>query len=135
MCPWTLLLGYGSSRTWNSRAAPSEGIETTMTDPPDPREFATTHWSLVLAATAGEANRTQARRALEELCRAYWYPLYAFARHRGYSADDAQDSGCDVLGCTHASQRQGGFEGCSYTLVVLAQTFFQPAPSNKAWSN
>jgi RNA polymerase sigma-70 factor (ECF subfamily) len=30
-------------------------------------------------------------KALEELCRAYWYPLYAFVRYRGYSPDDAQD--------------------------------------------
>jgi RNA polymerase sigma-70 factor (ECF subfamily) len=29
--------------------------------------------------------------ALEELCRAYWYPLYAFVRHRGFSSVDAQD--------------------------------------------
>jgi RNA polymerase sigma factor (sigma-70 family) len=64
-----------------------------MNDPPapGPREFATTHWSLVLAAQSDEASRTQARRALEELCRAYWYPLYAFVRNRGYSSDDAQD--------------------------------------------
>ena len=62
-----------------------------MKDLPDPREFATTHWSLVVAATADEASQTSARKALEELCRAYWYPLYAFVRYRGYSADDAQD--------------------------------------------
>ena len=35
--------------------------------------------------------RSRAREALEELCRAYWYPLYAFVRYRGYSSDDAQD--------------------------------------------
>ena len=32
-----------------------------------------------------------ARRALEQLCLAYWYPLYAFVRSRGYSPEDAQD--------------------------------------------
>ena len=62
-----------------------------MQDPPGPREFATTHWSLVGAATPEEASQTRARRALEELCRAYWYPLYAFVRFRGHSSDDAQD--------------------------------------------
>ncbi len=64
-----------------------------MEDPPapGPREFATTHWSLVVAAKPDEASRTRARKALEELCRAYWYPLYAFVRYRGYSSDDAQD--------------------------------------------
>ena len=61
------------------------------TPAPGPREFNTTHWSLVGAAQSDEASRTRARTALEELCRAYWYPLYAFVRHRGYSSVDAQD--------------------------------------------
>ncbi len=46
--------------------------------------FLTTRWSVVLAAQAGE-------RALETLCRTYWYPLYAFVRSRGHSPADAQD--------------------------------------------
>jgi len=29
--------------------------------------------------------------ALEQLCRDYWYPLYAFARRRGLTTHDAQD--------------------------------------------
>jgi RNA polymerase sigma factor (sigma-70 family) len=62
-----------------------------MKDTPDPRQFATTHWSLVLAAKPNEATQTSAREALEKLCRAYWYPLYAFVRSRGHSAVDAQD--------------------------------------------
>jgi RNA polymerase sigma factor (sigma-70 family) len=64
-----------------------------MKDTPvhDPRHFATTHWSLVGAARLDETSQTRAREALEELCRAYWYPLYAFVRSRGYSAVDAQD--------------------------------------------
>lgn len=64
-----------------------------MKDTPVPghRHFATTHWSLVDAAKPGELSQTRAREALEELCRAYWYPLYAFVRNRGYSAIDAQD--------------------------------------------
>jgi len=60
-------------------------------DLPGPREFATTRWSLVMAARADEASAASARRALEELCRTYWYPLYAFVRYRGHSSDDAQD--------------------------------------------
>jgi RNA polymerase sigma factor (sigma-70 family) len=59
--------------------------------PPAPRRFETTHWSLVAAAQPDDASQTRAREALEELCRAYWYPLYAFVRSRGYSAADAQD--------------------------------------------
>ena len=62
-----------------------------MKDPPGPRQFATTHWSVVGAAKGDEVSQTRAREALEELCRAYWYPLYAFVRSRGYSAVDAQD--------------------------------------------
>ena len=51
--------------------------------------FATTHWSVVLAA--GGSDVPQARDALEKLCRAYWYPLYAYVRRRGYSPADAED--------------------------------------------
>jgi RNA polymerase sigma-70 factor (ECF subfamily) len=56
-----------------------------------PRDFATTHWSLVAAAKPNEASDTRARTALAELCRAYWYPLYALMRYRGYSSEDAED--------------------------------------------
>jgi DNA-directed RNA polymerase specialized sigma24 family protein len=52
--------------------------------------FATTHWSVVLAAASGE-DPANAAAALEQLCRAYWYPLYVYVRRRGYSAEDAQD--------------------------------------------
>src|SRR5437879_10486901 len=51
--------------------------------------FATTHWTLVLAAKDCEA--PQAREALAALCVAYWYPLYAFIRRQGYDAHAAQD--------------------------------------------
>ncbi|HUT35820.1 MAG TPA: sigma-70 family RNA polymerase sigma factor [Planctomycetota bacterium] len=51
--------------------------------------FATTHWSLVLAAA--QQDSPASREALATLCEAYWYPLYAYARRRGRSADDAQD--------------------------------------------
>ncbi len=53
------------------------------------QHFATTHWSLVLEA--GHRSAPEADAALETLCRAYWFPLYAFARRRGYSQDDAAD--------------------------------------------
>jgi len=51
--------------------------------------FATTHWSVVLAA--GQAESPRSRTALEELCKGYWYPLYVFARRQGNSQEDAQD--------------------------------------------
>jgi RNA polymerase sigma factor (sigma-70 family) len=52
--------------------------------------FATTRWSLVLAASA-DASSAGAHEALATLCETYWYPLYAFLRSRGYDAEDAQD--------------------------------------------
>jgi len=52
-------------------------------------QFATTHWSVVLAA--GHGGSTSASEALAELCRTYWYPLYAYARRTGSSPQDAQD--------------------------------------------
>jgi len=52
-------------------------------------QFTTTHWSVVLAA-ADEAS-PQAHQALAELCRVYWYPLYAYVRRKGYEVADAQD--------------------------------------------
>ena len=51
--------------------------------------FGTTHWSVVLAA--GGTTSPKAAAALEQLCREYWYPLYAFVRRRGYPEADAQD--------------------------------------------
>lgn len=51
--------------------------------------FVTTHWSVVLAASHSDDRMTEA--ALARLCETYWYPLYAYARRRGYSAEDAQD--------------------------------------------
>ncbi len=61
-------------------------------DESEPRaaaQFATTHWSTVLAA--GDSASPGSREALERLCRTYWYPLYAFVRRKGYSAEDSKD--------------------------------------------
>jgi len=51
--------------------------------------FPTTHWSVVVCA--GRGRSPEASRALSLLCENYWFPLYAFVRRAGYSADDAQD--------------------------------------------
>jgi RNA polymerase sigma-70 factor (ECF subfamily) len=51
--------------------------------------FAPTRWSVVLAA--GRQSSPQSRQALESLCRAYWYPLYAYARRRVLNVHEAQD--------------------------------------------
>jgi RNA polymerase sigma-70 factor (ECF subfamily) len=52
-------------------------------------QFATTHWSMVVSA--GGPRSSEASRALAVLCENYWFPLYAFVRRAGYSAEDAQD--------------------------------------------
>jgi RNA polymerase sigma factor (sigma-70 family) len=56
--------------------------------PVDTARFEQTRWSMVVAA-GGDS--TKARHALEHLCQAYWYPLYAFVRREGHGADEAQD--------------------------------------------
>ena len=40
---------------------------------------------------AGHQSSPNAERALESLCRAYWYPLYAFVRRKGKQPDAARD--------------------------------------------
>ena len=54
-----------------------------------PHGFATTRWSLVLAAGRGDAPEAEA--ALAALCQSYWYPLYAYVRRSGHPADEARD--------------------------------------------
>jgi RNA polymerase sigma-70 factor (ECF subfamily) len=51
--------------------------------------FALTHWSVVLAAR--RSHSAEAQEALEQLCRAYWNPIYSFVRRQGYGPPDAQD--------------------------------------------
>ena len=51
--------------------------------------FATTHWSLVIAA--GQGQGVNAEQALAQLCETYWYPVYAYLRRKGWNAHDAQD--------------------------------------------
>jgi RNA polymerase sigma factor (sigma-70 family) len=51
--------------------------------------FHTTRWTIVMRAAQSHAQGGPF--ALAELYRLYWYPLYIFARRRGYSPEDAQD--------------------------------------------
>jgi len=66
---------------------PSE--ERTGTPPGQARWFATTHWSVVLAA--GGTTSPGSAAALEQLCRTYWYPIYAFVRREGHDEESAKD--------------------------------------------
>ena len=51
--------------------------------------FLTTRWSVVLVSAQSQAPGSN--EAFADLCKLYWYPLYAFIRHRGYSAENAED--------------------------------------------
>lgn len=53
-------------------------------------QFPQTRWSLVLTAKAGDTDA--GREALAELCRVYWFPLYAYARRGGRSPEEAEDA-------------------------------------------
>ena len=55
----------------------------------DVGKFRTTRWSAVLLSAQTKVPGSQA--ALAELCKTYWYAIYASVRHRGYDAEDAQD--------------------------------------------
>ena len=51
--------------------------------------FPTTHWSRVILA--GDPDAPLAKESLAALCGAYWYPLYAYIRRRGYDPEKAKD--------------------------------------------
>lgn len=60
-----------------------------MNKPNQAESFATTHWSMVLAA--GHKSAPQSEQALAELCQAYWGPVYTFVRRKIAAVHDAQD--------------------------------------------
>ncbi len=60
-----------------------------MPSPPNNSDFPTTRWTLVGRVQAG--TEVDARAAMEEICRTYWYAIYAFARRYGFSPHDAED--------------------------------------------
>jgi len=64
-----------------------EGTERNST--PGQSSFATTHWSIVLAA--GNQSSPDYTRALSTLCRTYWYPLYVYLRRWGCDREQAED--------------------------------------------
>ena len=64
---------------WLNQSSPAGGAN----------RFDTTRWSVVLLSAQSQAPGCE--EAFAELCRLYWYPLYGFIRHRGYSPENAQD--------------------------------------------
>src|SRR5689334_15462985 len=56
-----------------------------------PTRFQTTRWSMVLSCARTGKSSDEAQKALTELCRLYWRPVYALISRRGHSVSDAQD--------------------------------------------
>ncbi|MEZ5498270.1 MAG: hypothetical protein R3E77_02450 [Steroidobacteraceae bacterium] len=52
-------------------------------------KFPDTHWSVVVLAA--DEDQPAARKALQSLCSAYWFPLFAHLRARGFSRTEAED--------------------------------------------
>jgi RNA polymerase sigma factor (sigma-70 family) len=55
------------------------------------KRFQTTRWSVVLSCAQTSETPDEAERALTEICRAYWRPVFALICRRGHSPVDAQD--------------------------------------------
>src|SRR4030095_1994606 len=52
--------------------------------------FTSTRWTIVLDAAESQTPPDDALRALSELCRIYWRPIFLFLRRQGSNPDDAQ---------------------------------------------
>ena len=57
--------------------------------------FPNTRWSMILQAQGNDSELRN--RALEQICRTYWLPIYAFARGQGLAPPDAEDLTQNVL--------------------------------------
>src|SRR5215469_11427963 len=66
----------------------SETLDPNVT-PDTGKWFVTTQWTIVLAAL--DEQSPKAAEALEQLCRRYWPPIYAYIRRRGHGPEEAQD--------------------------------------------
>ncbi|HVF70434.1 MAG TPA: sigma-70 family RNA polymerase sigma factor [Chthoniobacterales bacterium] len=106
-------------------------------DKPDafaPSGFNTTHWSLISRATTPSP---EGRAALESLCRAYWFPVYAFARKQGCSPTDAEDITQDFFAeivqsefLERADPQRGRFR--SYLLTAVRRRIINARDSARA---
>jgi len=60
-------------------------------------QFVTTRWSIVLSCAESGTDQDKAHKALAELCKIYWRPVFAFICRQGHSVPDAQDSTQDFF--------------------------------------
>jgi DNA-directed RNA polymerase specialized sigma24 family protein len=87
--------------------------------------FPATRWSVVL--TAGGPERPEGRAALTSLCESYWYPLYAYVRRTGHSADEAQDLTQDFIVQMLSGRYIHGADpekGCFRAFLLTSLKFF-----------
>lgn len=63
--------------------------------PPGNHRFPTTRWTLI--GRLNDTDHAIARRALEDLCAQYRFPLYCYIRGRGLAHSDAEDALHDFL--------------------------------------
>jgi RNA polymerase sigma-70 factor (ECF subfamily) len=97
--------------------------------------FATTHWSVVLAA--GRPKSGSYQQALETLCQTYWFPLYAYLRRHGCNSHQAQDytqafftTILDKGGLSLADPKRGKFR--SFLLASLKHFLSNERARNRA---
>src|SRR5262245_40377124 len=87
-------------------------------------QFQPTQWTLVRVAGSNSADSGD---ALEQLCRAYWYPIYAFIRRNGRAPHDAQDLTQDFflrLLETNSIERADPRRGKFRTFLLSALKYF-----------
>src|SRR4051812_2815552 len=79
----------GAPPFMNERSQPNDDSGAANPDAARMNQFPTTHWSAVMLARETESPAGTA--ALEQLCRAYWRPLYAAARRQTRDSEEARD--------------------------------------------
>jgi DNA-directed RNA polymerase specialized sigma24 family protein len=103
--------------------------------PSSPDRFVTTRWSVILSCADSEGGEEKARKALAELCKIYWRPVFAFICRQGHSVPDAQDLTQDFFVMVlkgrllqHADRTRGRFR----SLVLKAlQNFLRDAADKR----
>jgi RNA polymerase sigma-70 factor (ECF subfamily) len=141
----------GKTLLATDEAAPQPGVSSPASQPLDglvPLEhldlaefrsgaFMTTHWSLVFKA--GQADPAASAVALEQLCRTYWQPIYAFIRRqRGATHEEAEDLTQGFF--EHLFERQtlkkaaeGKGKFRTFLLSVLEKFMANKSDRNRAW--
>ncbi|MCX6880101.1 MAG: hypothetical protein NTW21_40800 [Verrucomicrobia bacterium] len=98
--------------------------------------FAATRWTLIQSVAGTDPHGAAA--AMEQLCRIYWYPIYAFIRRtRGYRHHDAQDLTQAFFAhllthetLTRARQERGRFR--NFLLAVLCKVLANEKDAREA---